>query len=156
VPRPDRSYRPERPIVAEIAAGAVLVHRESGEVALLRYRDEARWALPKGHVDPGESLATAALREVREETGLTELELGEEIAEVHYRFFDAARELNVSKSSVFFLAFTSERSFHPEPIFERAEWVDMGEALRRVPFDTDRAVLSRAQERLRGGAPPRA
>ncbi|HLM92084.1 MAG TPA: NUDIX domain-containing protein [Thermoplasmata archaeon] len=150
----DRTYRPDRPIVAELASGAVLVHRESGAICLLFYRPEARWALPKGHVDPGESLSTAALREVREETGIAELELSDEVAEVHYRFFDAARSLNVAKTTVYFLAFTSETQFRTEPIFDRGEWVDLAEATRRVPFDTDRYVLGRAAERLRAGAAP--
>ncbi len=149
MPSAERRYREGRPIVPELAAGAVVVHRPSGQVCLLFYREEARWALPKGHVDPGESLGAAAVREVREETGLAEVELGREVAEVHYRFYDPAREVNVSKTSVYFLGFTSERALRPEAIFERAEWVDLPEALRRVPFETDRQVLASAAERLR-------
>ncbi len=144
-------YREDRPIVPELAAGAVVVQRQSGEVCLLFYRDEARWAIPKGHVDPGESLGTAASREVREETGLTSVDLGDEVAEVHYRFYDPVRDLNVYKTSVYFLGYTSERTLHPEPTFERAEWVDVAEAVRRVPFDTDRLVLRRAAKKLRPG-----
>lgn len=149
MPSADRRYRDDQPIVPELAAGAVVIHRESGEVCILFYRDEARWALPKGHVEPGESLEAAALREVREETGIAEVELRQEVAEVHYRFYDPARRLNVHKTSVYFLAFTSERALRPEPLFEKAEWVDLSEAIRRVPFDTDREVLARASERLR-------
>ncbi len=152
---PERTYRPDRPIVAELASGAVVVHRENGGICLLLYRAEARWAFPKGHVDPGESLATTAVREVREETGISELELGDEVAEVHYRFYDAARDLNIAKTTVYYLAFTSQTEIRTEPIFERGEWVDLAEATRRVPFDTDRFVLAKAGERLRSGpAPP--
>ncbi len=51
------------------AAGAV-VTRKGGDVLLVhrpRYDD---WSFPKGKVDPGEHVVTAAIREVAEETGL--------------------------------------------------------------------------------------
>jgi 8-oxo-dGTP pyrophosphatase MutT (NUDIX family) len=149
-----RPYRPDAPIVPELAAGAVVVHRESGQVGLLFHQSEQRWALPKGHVEAGESLKETALREVREETGLREVELDAEIAEVTYRFFDAERGTNVEKVSVYYLGFTSERILSPEPIFARAEWVELPEAVRRVPYESDRMVLARAGERLRGGPHP--
>jgi 8-oxo-(d)GTP phosphatase len=154
--RSARPYRPDRPIVPELAAGAVVVHRATGEVFLLHYRDEDRWALPKGHVDPGESLEATALREVAEETGFRTVELGPEISEVSYRFYSAKRELNVHKTSVYFLAQTDEWEATLEPIFDRGMWVSLSEALRRVPFETDREVLARAEVRLsatREGSP---
>ncbi len=42
----------------------------AGRVLLVRYRSGA-WAFPKGHVEPGETLEQTAVREVREETGVT-------------------------------------------------------------------------------------
>lgn len=43
--------------------------RSPGEILLMRRSDNGMWGLPGGYVDPGESVAAAAAREVREETG---------------------------------------------------------------------------------------
>ena len=48
-----------------------LVRNGAGQVLLVRRADDGRWAMPGGWVDPGETPAQAAVREVAEETGLT-------------------------------------------------------------------------------------
>ncbi len=52
--------------VVEAAGG--IVRDEQGRLLMIRCRD--RWDLPKGHIETGESAVEAALREVREETGI--------------------------------------------------------------------------------------
>jgi len=140
-------YRPGAPIVAEIASGAVVVR--DGTVLLLHEAAEDRWCLPKGHVDPGESVEQAALREVREEAGLDDLRLGEELGEVSYRFFSGARRINVHKTSVYFLAHSESGDVRTEPIFDRFRWATLDQATDLVRYDTDRTVLERARQRLR-------
>jgi 8-oxo-dGTP pyrophosphatase MutT (NUDIX family) len=152
------AYRPDAPIVPELAAGAVVVGPAGPgvRVLLLHLEDEDRWCFPKGHVDPGESLAGAALREVREEAGLEHVELDREIAEVTYRFFSPKRGLNIHKTSVYFLGRTSESSVRTEPIFDRYEWAPLARARELVAYDTDRSVVDGATAALDAvRAPPK-
>jgi 8-oxo-dGTP pyrophosphatase MutT (NUDIX family) len=153
VPRRTEPYHPDAPIVPELAAGAILMHASQGDLLLLHQRDEDRWCFPKGHVDPDESLSAAAVREVHEETGLSSVTLGEELGEVSYRFYDPKKGHNVHKTTVYFLARTSERSVRTEAIFDRHEWVNVKTALERVPYATDRSILERLALRLPANRP---
>lgn len=68
--------------VERVSAGGVIVRIERGTVfvALVHEKGCAGYVLPKGGVDPGESLEVGALREIEEESGLTEIHLLGELA----------------------------------------------------------------------------
>lgn len=58
--------------IQEIRPGiAVIIMDEQNRVLLQKRADVGKWGIPSGHVEPGETVAGAAVREVREETGLT-------------------------------------------------------------------------------------
>ncbi|MDE1836274.1 MAG: NUDIX domain-containing protein [Euryarchaeota archaeon] len=150
----NRDYRPDRPIVAEIAAGGVVQHPSEPCILLLHEEGEDRWCLPKGHVDAGESLSVCALREVREETALQGVEIIEELGEITYRFYDPSKDLNVFKIVFYYLMRSPHAGLPEGPIrdhaqtFDRLEWVSLTEAKVRVPYPTDLEVLRRAGPRL--------
>jgi 8-oxo-dGTP diphosphatase len=69
--RRDYFYDPEAPKPNSIRlAAAVALFNSSGNILLLRRKDNDKWTMPGGTLDFGESLTHCAIREVREETGL--------------------------------------------------------------------------------------
>ncbi len=137
------TYRPAAPSVAEIAAGGVVYDGATNELGISHVRDQDRWGFPKGHVEPGQSIAAAARREITEETGLTQLEFDHELTEAHYRFFDPRRGLTCSRPWSIGRSGVAPRALPLEAIFDRYLWGPVADILGTVTYDTDRAVIER-------------
>jgi 8-oxo-dGTP pyrophosphatase MutT (NUDIX family) len=147
-------YRPDRPIEAELAGGGIVRRPGGREILLLHQRADDRWCLPKGHVEKGESLAEATLREVGEETGLQGLRLGPEVAEVHYRFFAPAKGRNTLKIVVYFEVESADERVVLESGFDDHRWARPAEARRLLPFAEDHLVLDALRLRTAGPRRP--
>lgn len=87
----------EKPTI--IAAGG-LVTNKKGELLMIFRRNF--WDLPKGKLDPGESIAECAVREVQEETGLKDLVLGDLIGLTYHEYFDKWQNQEVRKETHWF------------------------------------------------------
>ncbi len=159
----------------EISAGGVVLREISGvwNVALIepqksepqkeslatkpakapRKRTRAVFALPKGLVDPGEKPQAAAVREVREETGLV-AEPIIKLADNKYVYVRAWGDgQRVFKIVSFYLmryvsgeidGLTSDMRIE----VKRALWVPLAEAARQLAYSNERAVLRQAQDHL--------
>jgi 8-oxo-dGTP pyrophosphatase MutT (NUDIX family) len=129
----------------ERSAGGVVVRGEQllAIVPTRRAADGSRvLGLPKGHIDPGESQLQAAIREVREETGV-EVELVSELGEVRYWYSRGGRA--VAKSVVFYLFryLSGDPADHDDEV-EDARWVELREARRTLTYEGEREMVARA------------
>jgi len=120
------------------AAGGVPVRRrDDGAFEVLvvhrpRYLD---WTFPKGKVQDGEREVDAALRELREETGLV-CELGHELAATRYT------DSKLRDKTVRYWAMENcSGRFEPNDEVDRIEWLTPAEAAGRLTYDRDLDVL---------------
>jgi 8-oxo-dGTP pyrophosphatase MutT (NUDIX family) len=113
-------------------------------------RRDGIWALPKGRIDPGESAAETALREVREETGV-EGRLIEKLGDVRY-VYTWAGERVFKVVSFFLFRYRAGRlgDIPPEHSHEVAEtrWLPLEEAPELLAYKGEREMAAKALERL--------
>jgi len=148
-----RSGRPRSP-EREFSAGGVVV-REAHDgpqcVVIVPSRPAANGskvlALPKGHPDGDESAAQAALREVREETGV-QAHVVERLGDVRYWYQREGRR--IVKVVAFFLlqheAGDPER--HVDHEIDRARWMPLEQAARELTHAGEREIATLALSRL--------
>ena len=141
---------------SERSAGGVVFRRtESGiEIALAARRTrrgELAWGLPKGMIEPDEEAEVAALREVREETGLV-AEIDGDLGSISY--FYQWDEVGVRKTVRFYLmhATGGDLADHDHEM-EEVRWFPMADAPRRATYRSEREVVDRAVEILVNDGP---
>ncbi len=151
--RRSRAARPpHRRVIREVSAGGVITRRRSGAVQVcLVLRDRHGppvWNLPKGHPEAGEGLRDAALREVREETGLIGRPRGA-VGAIRYWYTAPKDAPRRAKTVHFFLmeAVGGRLSDHDAEVLQ-ARWMTVPQALRRLTYPAERRVLQRAQRLL--------
>lgn len=143
---------PAGPAAPVLAAGALVWRLVDGEpLVLLVERTQHRdFSLPKGKLDPGETLPECAVREIEEETGLA-ITLGAPLPQSEYRLPDGRDKVvyywqaRVSEETV------ANASFSPNDEILALEWLPVDEAKERCTYRHDAEVIERFERRLAAG-----
>jgi 8-oxo-dGTP diphosphatase len=134
------------------AAGAVCWREEKSNLLVaivhrVRYKD---WTFPKGKVDPGETLAETAVREIKEETGL-KIKLGVPLETMTY-------PLDKSKNKVvhYWAAKVSDNAkdkskFKPNDEISEVVWLGAEQAFAKLSYQHDRELLQEVIDLRKNG-----
>jgi len=134
----------------ERSSGGVVARRMKGSVHFLLIKDPyGKWGLPKGHLEGEETVGEAAVREVGEETGLTDLEMGPSLGTIDWHF--RLKGDLIHKFCEYFLMASPDGDTRPEVEegITECRWLTVPDAITAVAYDNARQIIERAAEALR-------
>jgi bis(5'-nucleosidyl)-tetraphosphatase len=160
--------RPQRVLLARVAVGrsvfdlwvmtkfersaGVIVYRvEAGKRLYLLLDYGKHWEYPKGHIENGEDEKAAALRELAEETGISDARLSDEFRrQINYFFRDKHKNL-IRKEVVFFVAETETSEVKLSHEHVDYDFLPLEDAKRKLSFKSSRQLLEAADAYLNNG-----
>jgi phosphohistidine phosphatase len=133
-------------------AGVIPFRRKKGaiEICLIRNKGRKKWKIPKGFVDPGESVEQAALKEAWEEAGLTGKLVGAPIGSYEYDKWGLTLSV-----SVFLMEVTHQKDKWEESRFRERAWSPADSAFAMLKKHPVRSLLDAATTRIERRSRPR-
>ncbi|MDE2027870.1 MAG: NUDIX hydrolase [Candidatus Omnitrophica bacterium] len=134
------------------SAGGIVLNRQN--LVLVINQNSNSWSLPKGHVEAGETPQEAAIREIEEESGLTQLKLIK-ILGVYGRY-KLGKNTRDDKSEwkllTFFLFKTRQTRLNPQdPRHPEARWVRLDEVPKFLTHPKDKAFFKSIRSQISHG-----
>ena len=141
------------------SAGGIVVRYEAERPQLVvgsrrRERDIRTWTLPKGTPDGHETVEETALREVAEETGL-EVRITGPLGAIDYTFVKSGTRIHKTVHYFMMEPVGGDLARHDHE-FDEVRWIDFDEASHVLTFETERALVAQAADRLPESAAERA
>lgn len=139
--------------VEEQSFGVIPIQRREDQILFLLIQHRGgHWAFPKGHANVGETALEAARRELREETGIRDVEIKtDQIFEERYTKprWREPRKIIVKSVRYFIGEVTNPRLRLQASEVQNARWVVYAEARKLITFDASRALLDDAARALK-------
>ncbi|MBT3329358.1 MAG: NUDIX domain-containing protein [Nitrosopumilus sp.] len=135
-------------MIEETSAGIILYRKEnSKKLFLLLHYPSGHWDFVKGKMEKGETIQQTAVRETKEETGITDITFVEDFEEWIGYNFKHKGEL-IQKKVVFFLAETKTKTIKISHEHSGYTWMDYNASMEKTTFENAKTVLTKAQRLL--------
>lgn len=147
-----RSHRPAiSEVVREPTAGGVIYRRlPDAKVEILLIQDsKGRWTIPKGHIEDGETPRQAAEREIKEETGLSNMRLQSWLGKINFRY-RRANSLVLMTTDIFLVeALGKTSAIKPEKWMNNLAWMSAQDALDKIEYEDIGKLILLGLKRIR-------
>ncbi len=135
-------------MIKEQSAGTVLFIEEYNEkLFLLLHYPTGHWDFVKGKIENNESLEQAAIRETKEETGITDIEFIKGFKEKIEYSFKFNGDI-VQKEVIFFLAKTNTKQVKISDEHLDYVWLDFNNALNKITYENAKNILKKSKNYL--------
>lgn len=137
-----------RRTVEETSAGGLVLdsQRRAAVIGRTNAHGDLSWSLPKGHLEEGESLEAAAIREVSEETGIA----GRVVAPLGViDFYFTAEGQRIHKTVHHYLLIAEGGELNSDDVeVDAVAWVPLDELTDRLAYADERRLIARVPELL--------
>jgi bis(5'-nucleosidyl)-tetraphosphatase len=133
-----------RPRIKVVSSGGVVYRVENTIPLFLLLTSNKRgvWCLPKGLIEENEDEVTTAMREVREETGVSRVKLRGKVGQIKYQFGFRAKTFD--KTVHFFLFETDQADAKVGTEHDAMEWMPYDKALQTLSYPNEKDMLTKA------------
>jgi 8-oxo-dGTP pyrophosphatase MutT (NUDIX family) len=140
-------------VVHETTSGGIIFRRDkAGKLEVLLIKDaKHRWTIHKRHVEPGEDPGATAEREIREETGLQDMEVFFWLGKVNFRY-RRAHTLVLMTMNIYLVEGQGDTNqLEPEDWLTDIKWLPAAEAVDKIAYDDIGKLILLAMKKIREG-----
>lgn len=149
-----RRHRPAiSEVVREPTAGGIIFRRNSNKkdvIEILLIQDsKGRWTIPKGHIEEGENPRQTAEREIREETGLKEMNVLDWLGKINFRY-RRNNSLVLMTTEIYLVAAKGNTGgVNPEKWMNSIAWLSAQDALEKIEYEDIGKLILLALKKIR-------
>ena len=124
-------------VVKEATAGGIVWRRnKKGQIEILLHKDpKERWTIPKGHIEPGETARETAEREIREETGLQEMNVTKWLGKINFQYRRQNSLILMTTHIYLVQALGNTNKLQKEDFMKSIAWLDANDALEKIEYE---------------------